>query len=195
MVLRAFNVETALVADAAKEVQLAQIRMQWWRDGIATAYTAAPLQHPVVQGLAQVRVTHFSVHEIMRLQHPVEQGLTHVRVTHYSVDEFMCLQDLVVQYMSRVDALQHPDVHGLTQVVVTRCSVHYLNHCFCSLPLYSDLHKCSATYSSVHELSSWVCSILLYSTCTGACYSLFEYASKRYVAAIPYPCEKPQSCA
>jgi hypothetical protein len=71
MVLRAFNVETALVADAAKEVQLAQIRMQWWKDAIATAYTAAPLQHPVVQGLAQVRVEGCSVDELMHLQHLV----------------------------------------------------------------------------------------------------------------------------
>ena len=55
MALRAFNVETALVADSVKEAALAQIRMQWWRDAVDSLYGPKPQPHPVIQALKQVR--------------------------------------------------------------------------------------------------------------------------------------------
>ena len=53
MALRAFNVETALVADSVKEAALAQIRMQWWRDAVDSLYGPKPQPHPVIQALKQ----------------------------------------------------------------------------------------------------------------------------------------------
>lgn len=55
MALRAFNVETALVADSVKEAALAQIRMQWWRDAVDGLYGPKPQPHPVIQALKQAR--------------------------------------------------------------------------------------------------------------------------------------------
>ena len=55
MALRAFNVETALVADSVKEAALAQIRMQWWRDAVDSLYGPKPQPHPVIQALKQAR--------------------------------------------------------------------------------------------------------------------------------------------
>ena len=54
MALRAFNVETALVADSVKEASLAQIRMQWWRDAVDSIFSTKPQPHPVIQALKQV---------------------------------------------------------------------------------------------------------------------------------------------
>ncbi|KAK9845392.1 hypothetical protein WJX81_005412 [Elliptochloris bilobata] len=54
MALRAFNIETALVADSVKEAALAQIRMQWWRDAVDSIYGPKPQPHPVIQTLKQV---------------------------------------------------------------------------------------------------------------------------------------------
>ena len=36
--MRAFNVEIARVPDAVSELQLARIRMQWWRDAVEALY-------------------------------------------------------------------------------------------------------------------------------------------------------------
>ena len=55
MALRAFNVETALVADSVKEAALAQIRMHWWRDAVDSLYGPKPQPHPVIQALKQAR--------------------------------------------------------------------------------------------------------------------------------------------
>lgn len=51
--LRAFNVETALVADASKESQIQQMRMLWWREAVKAIFssTEATPKHPVVQAL------------------------------------------------------------------------------------------------------------------------------------------------
>mmetsp|Transcript_28221 Transcript_28221/g.73170 ORF Transcript_28221/g.73170 Transcript_28221/m.73170 type:complete len:165 (+) Transcript_28221:263-757(+) len=51
--LRAFNVETALVADASKEMQIQQMRMLWWREAVKAIFSSKeqPPNHPVVQAL------------------------------------------------------------------------------------------------------------------------------------------------
>eukprot|EP00884_Botryococcus_braunii_P001716 jgi/Botrbrau1/11545/Bobra.0393s0023.1 len=53
-VLRAFNVETALVLEVAKEAQIAAIRLEWWKTAVDSVFTSQPEQHPVIEGLAQV---------------------------------------------------------------------------------------------------------------------------------------------
>ncbi|KAG2433499.1 hypothetical protein HYH02_012617 [Chlamydomonas schloesseri] len=54
--LRAFNIETALVADQvrSKESVVGQIRFQWWRDAVRAAYEDRPPNHPVAIALAHV---------------------------------------------------------------------------------------------------------------------------------------------
>uniref|UniRef100_A0A061S9Y5 15-cis-phytoene synthase n=1 Tax=Tetraselmis sp. GSL018 TaxID=582737 RepID=A0A061S9Y5_9CHLO len=55
--LRAFNVETALVADASKELPIQQMRLLWWRDSISSIFRG-PMEaipsHPVLQALSFV---------------------------------------------------------------------------------------------------------------------------------------------
>ena len=54
--LRAFNVETAQVAEQVRQAGLVPIRFQWWRDAVNSCYRGPPVKHPVVQALAQARV-------------------------------------------------------------------------------------------------------------------------------------------
>ncbi|KAK9908552.1 hypothetical protein WJX75_009598 [Coccomyxa subellipsoidea] len=49
--LRAFNVELTQIPDNVKQEQLMQIRMQWWRDAVKSAYTDKPQPNPVIQAL------------------------------------------------------------------------------------------------------------------------------------------------
>ncbi len=53
--LRAFNVETAQVAEQVRQAGLVPIRFQWWRDAVNSCYRGAPVKHPIVQALAQAR--------------------------------------------------------------------------------------------------------------------------------------------
>ncbi len=53
--LYAFNVEVARAPWVVSEPQLAEIRLQWWRDAIAEIYAGAPpRKHEVVEPLARV---------------------------------------------------------------------------------------------------------------------------------------------
>lgn len=55
--LRAFNIETALVAEhvQSKEAPLLQIRFQWWRDSLDALYGGATYpKHPVLTALGAV---------------------------------------------------------------------------------------------------------------------------------------------
>ncbi|KAJ3032257.1 NADH dehydrogenase (ubiquinone) complex I, assembly factor 6 [Rhizophlyctis rosea] len=45
--IRAFNVETATVRDAVKDVNIGRIRLQWWRDTIQSTFKGRPPPHPV----------------------------------------------------------------------------------------------------------------------------------------------------
>ncbi|BDA44570.1 NADH dehydrogenase (ubiquinone) complex I, assembly factor [Coccomyxa sp. Obi] len=49
--LRAFNVELTQIPDNVRQEQLMQIRMQWWRDAVKSAYTNKPQPNPVIQAL------------------------------------------------------------------------------------------------------------------------------------------------
>ncbi len=54
--LRAFNVEVATVADVvrSKEAILGQLRFQWWRDAVRSAFDNKPPSHPVALALAHI---------------------------------------------------------------------------------------------------------------------------------------------
>ncbi|KXZ44272.1 hypothetical protein GPECTOR_70g503 [Gonium pectorale] len=54
--LRAFNIETGLVAQQvrSKEPAVGQIRFQWWRDAVRAAFEERPPAHPVALALAHV---------------------------------------------------------------------------------------------------------------------------------------------
>lgn len=56
--LRAFNVETARILESAREVNLARIRLQWWRDAIDGLYKGKKLEHPVVTALYEIVEEH-----------------------------------------------------------------------------------------------------------------------------------------
>lgn len=53
--LRAFNVELTQIPDNVKQEQLMQIRMQWWRDAVKSAFSDKPQPNPVIQALHAVR--------------------------------------------------------------------------------------------------------------------------------------------
>ena len=65
--LRAFNVETAQIAEQVRQAGLVPIRFQWWRDAVNSCYRGAPVKHPVVQALAQARLaqTKSEAHHLM----------------------------------------------------------------------------------------------------------------------------------
>lgn len=58
--LYAFNVEVARIRELARDPLLGEIRLQWWRETIASAYSeGAPPAHPVAQALsATIRACH-----------------------------------------------------------------------------------------------------------------------------------------
>lgn len=67
-VLRAFNVETARILESARELNLASIRLQWWRDALDGLYKGKKLEHPVVTALSAVVEEHkLSKHWFSRL--------------------------------------------------------------------------------------------------------------------------------
>jgi phytoene synthase len=51
--LYAFNHEIAKTREVVSEPVLGQIRLQWWRDGIAAVYEGAPPRHAVLDPLAE----------------------------------------------------------------------------------------------------------------------------------------------
>lgn len=56
--LRAFNVETARILESAREVNLARMRLQWWRDALDGVYKGQRLEHPVVTALCALVEEH-----------------------------------------------------------------------------------------------------------------------------------------
>ena len=52
--MRAFNVETAQVLGSTKEPQIAQMRLQWWRDAVGDICAGKPPEHPVALALSAV---------------------------------------------------------------------------------------------------------------------------------------------
>src|SRR5499427_10031179 len=53
--LYAFNYEIARVRESVTEPMLGRIRLEWWRENIATAYEGGPVRrHPVVEPLTVV---------------------------------------------------------------------------------------------------------------------------------------------
>ena len=54
MVLYAFNLEIARVAEVVSEPIIGQIRLQWWRDALDGLYAGSPREHAVALPLADV---------------------------------------------------------------------------------------------------------------------------------------------
>lgn len=54
MVLRAFNAELSQIPDSVKQETLVQIRMQWWRDAVKSAYSKRPEPNPIILALHEV---------------------------------------------------------------------------------------------------------------------------------------------
>lgn len=57
LILYAFNLELARVAESVSEPLLGGIRLQWWRDALAELATASSRAHPVVQALRKYVVS------------------------------------------------------------------------------------------------------------------------------------------
>jgi len=53
LVLYAFNLEVGRIPEVVSEQMLGEIRLQWWREALDSAYENRPRNHPVVQGLAE----------------------------------------------------------------------------------------------------------------------------------------------
>jgi len=49
--LLAFNLEIAGIPELVSETMLGEIRLQWWRDTVASIYAGADVDHPVALGL------------------------------------------------------------------------------------------------------------------------------------------------
>lgn len=54
IVLRAFNAELAQIPDNVKQESLVQIRMQWWRDAVKSAYSDRPEPNPIILAMREV---------------------------------------------------------------------------------------------------------------------------------------------
>ena len=66
--LRAFNVETSRILESARELNLALMRLQWWRDAVTGIYQGKTLEHPVVTALSVAVKEHkLSKHWFTRL--------------------------------------------------------------------------------------------------------------------------------
>lgn len=52
--LAAFNIELGMILTQVSEVQIGQIRLQWWRDVLSDIFSGQPVQHPVARALATV---------------------------------------------------------------------------------------------------------------------------------------------
>jgi phytoene synthase len=52
MAILAFNSEVARTRETVSEPMLGEMRLQWWREGIAGIYADSPRDHPVLLGLA-----------------------------------------------------------------------------------------------------------------------------------------------
>ena len=59
--LYAFNYEIARVREAVSQPMLGQIRLQWWREVVAAAYTQAPPRHHVVAERLSWAIGHFAL--------------------------------------------------------------------------------------------------------------------------------------
>lgn len=57
LALYALNIELARIGEQAREPQLGEIRLQWWRDALV-ASPAAPTGHPVADAVAAARAAH-----------------------------------------------------------------------------------------------------------------------------------------
>lgn len=56
--LYAFNLEIARIRDAIREPMAGEIRLQWWRDALASPEAGADSGHPVAEAFAKVIETH-----------------------------------------------------------------------------------------------------------------------------------------
>jgi NADH dehydrogenase [ubiquinone] 1 alpha subcomplex assembly factor 6 len=66
--LRAFNVETSRILESARELNLALMRLQWWRDALTGIYQGKTLEHPVITALSTIVKAHkLSKHWFTRL--------------------------------------------------------------------------------------------------------------------------------
>lgn len=54
MALLAFNVEIARTRELVHEPTLGEIRLQWWREGLAEAFSGRPRSHPVLEEVADL---------------------------------------------------------------------------------------------------------------------------------------------
>jgi len=54
LALYAFNVEIARVADTVREPMMGEIRLEWWRETLASSRAGRPRAHPVAQALAEL---------------------------------------------------------------------------------------------------------------------------------------------
>lgn len=51
--LAAFNIELGMIIAQVSEVQIGQIRLQWWRDVLSDVFANQPVVHPVARALAK----------------------------------------------------------------------------------------------------------------------------------------------
>lgn len=51
--LAAFNIELGMIIAQVSEVQIGQIRLQWWRDVLSDVFANQPVVHPVARALAE----------------------------------------------------------------------------------------------------------------------------------------------
>jgi len=66
--LYAFNSEIARIRESVTEPLLGEMRLQWWRDALATIYGGGDLAHPVARGLAEaIRARDLSRENLERL--------------------------------------------------------------------------------------------------------------------------------
>ena len=149
LALYAFNAEISRIAAQVSEPQLAEIRLQWWRDTIDGIYHQDAQQHPVAQALAKaIEVGDIPKHALLNLvnAHAFDFYSDAMPSLHdlegYLGETQSALIQMAAMILDREAALQCAEAaglagvsYGLMQVIKALPRARALKQCF----LPSDL--------------------------------------------------------
>jgi 15-cis-phytoene synthase len=141
--LYAFNVEINRIASQVSEPQLAEIRLQWWRDAIEGIYHQDTQDHPVAQALAKaVDVGDIPKHALMNLlaAHEFDFYSDAMPSLHdlegYLGDTQSALIQMAAMILDRDGALECAEASGLAGVAYGMMQI------FNNLPRARGLKQC-----------------------------------------------------
>jgi 15-cis-phytoene synthase len=141
--LYAFNAEICRIAGQVSEPQLAEIRLQWWRDVVDGIFHQDTQDHPVAQALAKaIEVGDIPKHALMNLlaAHEFDFYSDVMPSLHdlegYLGDTQSALIQMAAMILDRDGALECAEVSGLAGVAYGMMQI------FNNLPKAKELKQC-----------------------------------------------------